>query len=68
VVHQVGQAESANHEAEDSSPVLPGGRNFGLKAQKGQGKNKVSRKNLWPNFTKSGRKGAGEYFLKKFLI
>ncbi len=30
--------------------VLPGGRNFGQKAQKGQGKNKVTRKNLWPNF------------------
>ncbi len=23
---------------------------------------------FWPNFTKSGRKGAGKYFLKKFLI
>ncbi len=45
MVHQVGQAESTNHEAEDSSPVLPGGRNFGQKAQKGQGKNKVSQKN-----------------------
>jgi hypothetical protein len=22
---------------------------------------------FWKNFTKSGRKGAGEYFLKKFL-
>jgi hypothetical protein len=30
--------------------VLPGGRNFGQKAQKGPGKNKVGRKNLWPNF------------------
>jgi hypothetical protein len=30
--------------------VLAGGRNFGQKAQKGPGKNKVSRKNLWPNF------------------
>jgi hypothetical protein len=30
--------------------VLPGGRNFGQKAQKGPGKNKVGRKILWPNF------------------
>jgi hypothetical protein len=30
--------------------VLPGGRKFGQKAQKGPGKNKVGRKNLWPNF------------------
>jgi hypothetical protein len=30
--------------------VLPGGQNFGQKAQKGPGKNKVGRKNLWPNF------------------
>jgi hypothetical protein len=52
--------------------VLPGGRNFGQIAQKGPRKNKVGRKylwlNFWPNFAKSGRKGAGEYFLKKFLI
>jgi hypothetical protein len=31
-------------------PVLPGGRNFGQKAQKWPRKNKVSQKNLWPNF------------------
>jgi hypothetical protein len=30
--------------------VLPGGRNFGQKAQKGPGKNNVGRKSLWPNF------------------
>jgi hypothetical protein len=29
--------------------VLPGGRNSGLKVQKGRGK-KVDRKNLWQNF------------------
>jgi hypothetical protein len=32
--------------------VLPRGRNFGQKAQKGPGKNKVCQKNLWPNFGK----------------
>jgi hypothetical protein len=30
--------------------VLPGGQNFDQKAQKRPGKNKVGRKNLWPNF------------------
>ncbi len=30
--------------------LLPGGQNFGQKAQKGPGKTKVGRKNLWPNF------------------
>jgi hypothetical protein len=52
--------------------VLPGGRNFGQKAQKGPEKNNVGWKNLGPNtgriFTKSGRKGAVEYFLNKCLI
>jgi hypothetical protein len=52
--------------------VLPGGRNFGQKGQKGPWKNKVGRKNLRPNFgrilPKVAEKGAEEYFLKKFLI
>jgi hypothetical protein len=51
--------------------VLPGGRNSGQKAQKGLGE-KIGLKNLWPNFgrilPKSGRKGAEENCLKKFLI
>jgi hypothetical protein len=42
--------------------VLPGGRNSGQKAQKGPEKKKFGRKNLWPNFVKSGRKGAEEIF------
>jgi hypothetical protein len=33
--------------------VLPGGRNFGQKAQKGPEKNKVGRKNLSPKFGQS---------------
>ncbi len=33
-----------------NKPVLPGGRNFGQKAQKGVPEKKVGRKNLWPNF------------------
>jgi hypothetical protein len=32
------------------------------------GKNKIGRKNIWPNFTKSGRKGAKENFLEKSHI
>jgi hypothetical protein len=51
-----------------SFPVLPGGRNSGQKVQKGPGKTTVGRKNLWlnfwPNFAKSGGKGAEEKFLK----
>jgi hypothetical protein len=39
--------------------VLPGGRNFGQKAQKGPEKKKVGWKNLWLNFAEKG--------LKKFL-
>jgi hypothetical protein len=35
---------------------LPGGRNFGRKAQKWPEKNKVGWKNLWLNFTKRGRR------------
>jgi hypothetical protein len=30
--------------------VLPGGRNFGQKAQKRLGKKKVAQTNLWPKF------------------
>jgi hypothetical protein len=30
---------------------LSDGRNFGQKAQKMPGKNKVGRENLWPNFS-----------------
>jgi hypothetical protein len=41
-----------------NTPVLPDGRNFDQKALKGPRKNKVGRRNLWPNFSKSGRKGA----------
>jgi hypothetical protein len=37
------------------------------KLKRGQGK-KVGRKNSYPTFTESGRKGAKENFLKKFLI
>jgi hypothetical protein len=48
--------------------VLPGGRNYCQKAQKGPEKKKVGQKNLQPNFTKSGGKRAREHFLKKFLI
>jgi len=33
-------------------PVLPDGRNFGQKAQKGPEKNKVGRKIWWPNFAR----------------
>jgi hypothetical protein len=55
-----------------SIAVLPGARNSGQKAQKGPQKNKVARKNLWPNFgwilPKSGRKGVAENFQKNFLI
>jgi hypothetical protein len=36
------------------------------KLKRGLGK-KVGRKNLWPNFAKSCRKGAEENLLKKFL-
>jgi hypothetical protein len=36
----------------DVVSVLPGGRNFGQKAQKGPEKNKVGRKDLWPNIAK----------------
>jgi hypothetical protein len=32
--------------------VLPDGRNFGQKAQKGPEKNKVGRKIWWPNFAR----------------
>jgi hypothetical protein len=48
--------------------MLPGGRNFGQKAQKGPLKNKIGQKKFGPNFTKRGKKGAEENFLKKFLI
>jgi hypothetical protein len=52
--------------------VLTGGRNSSQKAQKGLVKTKIwpeefLAKSL-PNFTKNGRKGAGENFLKRFLI
>ena len=46
--------------------VLPGGRIFGQKAQKGPEKKMVGRKNFiaefWPTFVKSGRKGAANFF------
>jgi hypothetical protein len=52
--------------------VLPGDRSSGQKAQKGLGKTKIWPQELvaefLPNFTKNGRKGAGENFPKKFLI
>ena len=45
-------------------PVLPDGRNFGQKAQKGPEKNKVGRKIWWPNFArlwpKMAEKGPGK--------
>jgi hypothetical protein len=44
--------------------VLPDGRNFGLKAQKGPGKNKTGQKDLWPNFNKIGRKEGRRKFVK----
>jgi hypothetical protein len=52
--------------------VLPGGRNFGQKGSK-RAEEKQSwpeefTAEFWPNCTKSGRKGAREYFLKNFLI
>jgi hypothetical protein len=46
-------------------PVLPGDRNIGQKAHKWPGK-KAGEAEIWPNFTKSGRKGP-EGFLKKFI-
>ncbi len=49
--------------------VLPGGRNFGLKAQKVAGEKKSWPEEFvaefLPNFTKSGQKEAGEYFIKQ---
>jgi hypothetical protein len=47
--------------------MLPVGRNSGQNAQKGLGK-KVGRNNLWPNFDKSGRKGAEEKYLQSSLL
>ena len=49
------------------APVLPGGRNFGQKAQKGPQKKKIVAE-FWLILPKSGRKGAAENFQKKFLI
>jgi hypothetical protein len=51
--------------------VLPDGRNSDQKAQKGPGKKSGPEESVvefWQNFAKSGRKGAEENFLKKFLI
>ncbi len=59
------------HQSPGGLVSVPRWSKFRPKSTKGPGKKKVGRKNLpefWPNFTKSGRKGAGEYFLKKFLI
>jgi hypothetical protein len=47
-------------------PVLPDDRNFGPKAHKWPGK-KAGEAEIWPNFTKSSRKGP-ECFLKKFIV
>ncbi len=44
----------------DVVSVLPGGRNFGQKAQQGQEKTKVYLKNLWPNIAKSTPGHRGE--------
>jgi hypothetical protein len=48
--------------------VLPGGLNFGQEASKGPLKKyswpEEFVAEFWPNFTKSGRKGAEEYVLK----
>ena len=43
--------------------VLPGGRIFGKKAQKGPEKKWLAGKILRPNSVKSGRKGAGKFLV-----
>jgi hypothetical protein len=50
--------------------VLPGGRNFGQKAQKGPGKKNFAGEfvaDFWPNITKSGRKRTKFKFYKEVL-
>jgi hypothetical protein len=52
--------------------VLPDGRNFVQKAQKGLGKNKVGQKNLWPNLgkilLKVAEKGPMNIFYRSSLL
>ncbi len=50
--------------------MLPGGRNFGQKAQKGPGKKNFAGEfvaDFWPNITKSGRKRTKFKFYKEVL-
>ncbi len=57
---------TTNRLTSDFPAVLPGGR-IPAKKLKRCGE-KVGRKNVWPNYTKGGGKGAEENFLKKFLF